>query len=151
MNILKVLTDKRLRGNLGERAAAKFLKKNRYKILAMNFVGGDHEIDIVAKNKEGDTTVFVEVKTRSIDSLGSHESRPAAAVTPEKQRNIIGASKIFMKKTHPNTKIRYDVIEVYLEKEKCRDKVKKINHLISAFDYNTAFDRDYFFRQKKGF
>ena len=32
MNILKVLTERRKRGNLGERLAARHLKKNGYKI-----------------------------------------------------------------------------------------------------------------------
>ena len=151
MNILKILTDKRIKGNLGERAAAKFLKKKRYKILALNFVGNGHEIDIVARDKKNDTVAFVEVKTRSEGSVGYIESRPASAVTPEKQRSIIKASKEFTKRMQKNTRIRYDVIEVYLERVGSRHRVKEINHLVSAFDYNTAYDSKYFYSKRKDF
>ena len=33
MKILEILTPKRLIGNLGERAAVKYLRKNKYKII----------------------------------------------------------------------------------------------------------------------
>ena len=89
MNILKILTEKRLKGNLGERAAAKYLKKKGYKILERNLVANGNEIDIVAFDKKRNTVVFTEVKARSIRGIGSFESRPAASVTPEKQRKII--------------------------------------------------------------
>ena len=143
MNILKILTEKRQRGNLGEKAAAKFLKKNRYKILKRNFVEDGHEIDIIAKDVKRNTVVFVEVKTRSVASIGSFESRPAASVTPEKQRKIISASIGFKRRMDHNTRIRYDVIEVYLEKIKGKDRIREIQHLISAFDFNTAYNKRY--------
>ena len=87
MNILRVLTPKRVTGNFGERAAASYLRKNGYKILEKNFVGLGNEIDIIAKSR--DTLAFVEVKTRNISSAPEFESRPAASVTKEKQRKII--------------------------------------------------------------
>ena len=149
MNILKVLTERRIKGNFGERAASKYLRKSGYKILEKNFVGKSSEIDIIAKTKFGDTTVFVEVKTRSLEKIGAHESRPAAAVTAEKQRKIISASKQFMKKFRLNTRMRYDIIEVYVEKINGKDRVSRINHLLSAFDYNTAYDAKYFSKNRK--
>jgi len=143
MNILKILTEKRLKGNLGERAAAKYLKKKGYKILERNLVAGGNEIDIVAFDKKRNTVVFTEVKARSIQGIGSFESRPAASVTPEKQRKIISASTRFMSRMGQNTRMRYDVIEVYLENTKGKDKVGEIKHLISAFDFNTAYDKQF--------
>ena len=147
MNILKILTDKRRKGDLGEDAAVKFLKKNRYKILKRNFVSDGNEIDIVAEDRKNNTVVFVEVKARSVSGIGKYESRPASSVTPEKQRKIINASKLFMRKIRQKTKMRYDVIEVYLEKENGKDIIEKIEHLISAFDYNTAYDSKYFYEK----
>ena len=55
-------TVKRALGDLGEEAAAKYLRKNKIKVLERNYVYGPHEIDIVAENKE--FLIFVEVKTR---------------------------------------------------------------------------------------
>ena len=52
-------TEKRKRGDIGEKAAAKHLKKQRYRILERNYVCGHHEIDLIAENRE--FLVFVEV------------------------------------------------------------------------------------------
>ena len=46
-------------GAYGEKVAAKFLKKQGYKIVGKNFVSAHGEIDLIAK-KDG-TLVFVEV------------------------------------------------------------------------------------------
>ena len=69
-------------GNRGERAAVKFLKRQRYKILHRGYriLGG--ELDIVAV--EGRTVVFVEVKTRVSHDAG----HPAEAVDIHKQRQL---------------------------------------------------------------
>lgn len=141
MNILKVLTPKRLTGNFGERAAVRFLKKSGYKILERGFVGAGHEIDIIAERDE--TVVFVEVKTRSTENPDSREPRPASSVTPEKQRGILRASSVFMNKERLRKRMRYDVIEVYLEKKNNKPRVKEIKHLIGTFDRGTAYVRKY--------
>ena len=135
MNILKVLTKARKVGNAGEDAAAKFLKKKGYKILARNFVEKGHEIDIVARLK--DEIVFVEVKTRSAESLSDFEERPASAVTPEKQRAIIETAIEYMVKLYDRPRMRFDVIEVILSNKEPR----RIEHLEAAFNKNTAFRR----------
>ena len=142
MNILKILTDRRLRGNLGERAAVRFLKRAGFRILEKNFTTENSEIDIIAKDRE--TTVFVEVKTRSISAISPKEPRPASSVTPEKQRKIISASAGFMRKRRIKTRMRYDVIEVYLENVGGKDKVKEIRHLVNTFDLNSAYDKKFY-------
>ena len=135
MNILKILTPRRIIGNLGERAAAKYLKRKGYKILKLNYVESGHEIDIIAENSE--YLCFVEVKTRTIDATNPHESRPSAAVNPKKQRSIIAAAgpfvAIYPKK---DRKIRFDVAEVYLNKD---GSIDKICYLENTFNHNTAF------------
>ena len=133
MNILKVLTERRKTGNLGEDAAAKLLKKHGYKILARNYEAVDSEIDIIAENKS--TTVFVEVKTRTLGHESPKEPRPASSVTPDKQRKIITAAKYFLGTHRTGKRVRFDIIEVYVDEKK---KVQKILHLESAFNYNTA-------------
>ena len=136
MNILKVLTERRKTGNIGERAAASYLKKKGYKILKKNYAPLDSEIDIIAENRE--FTIFVEVKTRTEGSESSVEPRPASAVTPKKQRGIISAAKYFLGTHRSGLKVRLDIIEVYLDKRK---KVQKILHLEGAFNLNTAHER----------
>ncbi len=138
MNILKVLTQKRILGNFGECAAVKFLKRNGYRILDKNFVANGNEIDIVAMSRE--CVAFIEVKTRTVPNPLAYEPRPASSVTPEKQRAIISAAK-----RHPAFYLerpkRFDVIEVYTEKVKGKPTVKEIKHLLGSFNYNTAHKR----------
>ena len=136
MNILKVLTERRLTGNFGEDAAAKLLKKKGYRILARNHVEGDGEIDIIAADSE--FTVFVEVKTRRYGVDNPVEPRAASSVTPEKQRRIIKAAKTYLAYNPTDKKIRFDVIEVYYDTEGAKRRVREINHLEGAFDLNTA-------------
>ena len=136
MNILKVLTERRLTGNFGEDEAAKLLKTKGYKILAKNHVEGDGEIDIIAADSE--FTVFVEVKTRKYGVDNPVEPRAASSVTPEKQRRIIKAAKTYLAYNPTDKKVRFDVIEVYYDTEGAKRRVREINHLEGAFDLNTA-------------
>lgn len=147
MNILKVLTEKRKIGNLGEREAARYLKRNGYRIIKRNYTALGAEIDIIARKK--DVLAFIEVKTRNIMSLGYKEARPASSVTPEKQRKIIKAANHFISNNQCDTRLRLDVIEVYTENVGKKTRVKEIRHLEGAFDKDTAFDRSYYYRQKK--
>ena len=135
MNILKVLTKKREVGNVGENAAVKLLKKKRYKILKRNYVALNHEIDIIARYKN--ELVFVEVKTRSEESLSEYEPRPASAVTPKKQADIIKTASFFHSGYDGDFRMRFDVIEVILK----NNKPHTINHLEAAFNKNTAYRR----------
>ena len=119
-------------GRYGEKLAAKFLKKNRYRIIAKNSHQSHNELDIVAVNKE--YIIFVEVKTRSVgEELYSEYGTPAEAVTFSKQKRLIAAAKSFMAKNKKYYKKqpRMDVIEVYLDREK--GKLLKINHFENAF------------------
>lgn len=140
MNILKVLTVRRKLGNFGENSAARFLRRKRYRILERNFVGKNGEIDIIARKK--DIMVFVEVKTRSIESSGTYESRPAAAVNAKKQRRLIRIANEYAHRIHKKEgcAMRMDIIEVLTRKnEKQKIKIEKIVHIENAFDMNTAY------------
>lgn len=133
MNILKVITQKREIGNIGERAAARYLRRHGYRILEKSYVAFEREIDIIAK--KGHTLAFVEVKTRTVGKESTNESRPAAAVKAEKQRKIISAAKCFVGFNGRRERMRFDIIEVYLNEKK---RVLEIKHLEAAFNYNTA-------------
>ncbi len=139
MNILKILTKNRATGNLGEKAAAKYLRRHGYRILERNFVAENNEIDIIAKRK--DVIAFVEVKARNVKHLGFREARPSSSVTPEKQRKILKAASRYVGYKHSELKKRFDVIEVYLESSDGNTRIKEIRHLENTFDLNTAYKR----------
>ncbi len=147
MKILNILTPKRLTGNLGERAAARLLRRKGYRILERGYVALGSEIDIIARKKG--VTAFVEVKTRNIKSIGLKEPRPASSVDGEKQRKIIKVAGYY-KASHPSdTRYRFDVIEVYVEGEGKGQRVKELKHLEGCFDKNTAFDSKYYYKRSK--
>ena len=136
---------KRISGRLGEDFAAKYLRRNGYKILTRNY--SEHhigEIDIIAHKR--DTLVFVEVKSRSSDTFGA----PADAVTYDKQRKIMRTADMFGKKFVKNgfleytrkiwlfnidwrcncKNIRFDVAEVFMTPS---EELLRINYIESAF------------------
>ena len=119
-------------GRYGEKLAARFLKKNGYKVIERNNHQSHNEIDIIAINKE--YIVFVEVKTRSVgEDLYSDYGPPSAAVTLQKQKRLLCAAKGYLlkNKKYYKKQPRMDVIEVYLSKN--NGKLLKINHFIDAF------------------
>lgn len=136
MNIFKAMTKRRTLGDIGEKAACRYLKTRGYKILKRNFVAESGEIDIVAQSRSA--IVFIEVKTRTKETQGQMESRPSAAVTPDKQKRIIRTAKFFPK---PNGKpMRFDIVEVIYSKDNLK-KPQEITHMVSAFNYDTAYRR----------
>ena len=132
MNILRILTDKRKLGNLGEDAACKYLKRHGYKITKRNYVANGHEVDIIAENKE--YICFVEVKTRTLPKEGEIEQRPSSAVTPEKQMSVISAARFYLGVFFDPRMARFDVAEVYVKD----GRISEINYIENAFNYNTA-------------
>ena len=137
MKILELLTPKRKIGNIGEAYAVKYLKRQKYKILEKNYVSGNHEIDIIARR--GDVIAYVEVKARTVHEGARYESRPAAAVTPTKQRAIISAASYYHKVHGEGLRARFDVIEVYLEDTPRGKRVRKCKHLEGTFNKDTAY------------
>ena len=129
MNILKVLTEKRIKGNIGEAGVCKLLKKRKYKILERNYVADGHEIDIIAENKE--YICFIEVKARSENAKNTYNTRPSDAVDAKKRSSIISAARVYASVCGSSRKkFRFDVAEVYLDEEK---NIKEINYLEGAF------------------
>lgn len=96
------------RGARGEKLAARFLRAHGYKILYRNFKdrhGG--EIDIVCR--DGDTLVFVEVKTRGGEAFG----RPIEAVDRQKQLRVSKGGPAWLRLLdNPDVTVRFDVVEV---------------------------------------
>lgn len=80
-------------GKSGEDIASGFLRKKNYKIIEQNFKKRYGEIDIVAL--DGETLVFIEVKTRKSTEFGS----PLESITPWKLRSVIKTAQYY-KLTH---------------------------------------------------
>lgn len=125
--------DIRAIGAFGEELALKYLKKNRYSIVARNVIAGHSEIDIIAERER--TLVFVEVKTRSSEDERELTSRPADAVNKDKTSYLIRGVHRFC--TDSGTKYadyfkRIDIIEVYLTKRGNSYKPDRIEHFESA-------------------
>ena len=137
MNILKIFTKNRQIGDLGEVEAIKLLQRKGYRILEKNYTARGAEIDIIARKMN--ITAFVEVKARNVKHLGHYEARPASAVTPEKQRKIIKAANHYSQRKVKDSRLRFDVVEVYLEDYDKGIRVKEVKHLEGAFDLNTAY------------
>ncbi len=94
-------------GNRGERLAAKHLRRQGYKIIARQFTNRFGEIDIIAR--DGDCTVFVEVKTRKSDAKG----HPTESVHAGKQRQLTRAALAYLKQQGLlESRARFDVIAI---------------------------------------
>ncbi|HOM02734.1 MAG TPA: YraN family protein [Acetivibrio sp.] len=123
------VNNKKAAGTIGEDAAVEYLKENNFEILERNFrfkrLG---EIDIISREK--DYICFVEVKSRSTFQYGY----PREAVNLRKQENIRRLAQIYLCKNGLNDlKVRFDVIEVYMEKKGDDIEVKEISLLKNAF------------------
>lgn len=96
-------------GSWGEDIAAKFLRKKGYRIIERNFRCKKGEIDIVAS--EGDSLVFVEVKTRSTTKFGE----PEEAVNPDKMHHLHRTAYIYLRKNKlrpGEITVRFDVVSI---------------------------------------
>ncbi len=120
------------KGEIGEDYTAKFLRRNKYRIIERNMRNKYSEIDIIAENKE--YIIFVEVKTRT----GEGTPRPADAVNLRKQQMILKAAKCYLTYTnHSNKQPRFDVAEVFLTEDK--NKPYKINYIENAFSQGGTY------------
>ena len=91
----------------GERAAARYLKRRGYRILARNFRRGRGEIDLIALDR--DTIVFVEVKTRTTDERDG----PPDVARRIQWPHIVHAARQYLRRCRAeNRPCRFDVVVV---------------------------------------
>jgi putative endonuclease len=94
-------------GKSGEDRAVAELERLRYEILARRYRTKHGEIDIVAR--DGETTVFVEVKARATAEFGT----AAEAVTVRKQRKLVAMAMEYLALNRlPDIPCRFDVIAI---------------------------------------
>lgn len=116
------------KGNFIETHAAAYLCRNGYELLARNYAYRGGELDIVAR--DGDTIVFVEVK-----SVWTHgQGNPASRVNGQKQYKIW------------KTACHYLTTQVGNLEQKCRFDVLTVNtleHPLVFAHYKNAFESAY--------
>jgi putative endonuclease len=120
--ILRALWNRML-GDRGERLAARYLRRHGLRIIVRGYRTSRGEIDLIAR--DGDTLVFVEVKTR-------RAGQPAEAVTPEKQRRIARAALEFARRHGLlGHRARFDVVAIVWPDD---GRPPTIEHFPNAFE-----------------
>jgi putative endonuclease len=113
-------------GAIGEQKACDWLIGQGFHLIARNWRCQEGEIDIVAL--EGDTLIFLEVRTRTTTRFGTAEE----SVDWRKQRQVRRLAAIFLTTVCPPfRRFRFDVIVVYLKRN--TDEVTEIRLIRNAF------------------
>jgi putative endonuclease len=111
----------------GEREAARHLRRQGMRVLSRGFRTRGGELDIVAR--DGDTLVFVEVKTR-------RRGEPAEAVTPEKQKRLTRAAYRFLRRyrlLEPQVPCRFDVVAIVWANDRAKPEILHLKGAFEAF------------------
>jgi putative endonuclease len=113
-------------GKKGEERAAEALESAGMKIISRNYRKKTGEIDIIAL--DGETIIFVEVKTWSVFSIENLQY----SIDAKKQQKIIKTANFFLSENrkYSNMAIRFDV--VFVKKDK-KPEGFQLTHLASAF------------------
>ena len=114
-------------GAWGEALATAYLRRQGYAILATNYRCPEGEMDIVAQ--EGDTLVFVEVRTRRSRMMGT----PAESVTAAKRGRLITVAQRFIQE-HPESsqEWRIDVIAIEMGRGKGEADIEHLKYAVTA-------------------
>ena len=97
-------------GRMGEDLACRELERRGYAIVARRYRRRNGELDIIAR--DGDTTVFVEVKSRRGRAFG----RAAEAVDFRKRRRIARLAKGYVIRHRLTDRpCRFDVVSIHFD------------------------------------
>lgn len=120
----RIVDSRKKLGNKGEKRAANFLRKQGYQIIEKNYHSLLGEIDIVAK--EGESIVFVEVKTRRSTDFGL----PEEALSYDKRRRLSKLALNYLAHRRiEGSNCRFDVVSILMD----NNKVKHIELIKNAF------------------
>lgn len=128
-NAREGVTEKQKLGREGEEAAYWLLRDAGWTMVARNYrpEGLRGEIDLIGW--EGETLVFIEVKTRTSSELQA----PEAAVDRDKQRHVKAAARQYIHKARlEKSPCRFDIVSVEMDTS-LPDQPLVINHLRDAF------------------
>lgn len=112
-------------GDLGERLAARHLKRLGLRIVARQYRTRRGEIDLIAR--DGSQIVFVEVKSRRANQPG----HPTDAITPAKQKKLTELALAYLKQHRLlEHRARFDVVAVTIANPV---EQSRIEHFPDAF------------------
>lgn len=110
-------------GLLGERIAARWLRRAGWCLVAHRFRSGHRDVDLIMRR--GDLVAFVEVKARRGDGFGG----PVEAVHYRKQRELGRSARVWVDRYgSPELSYRFDVFGVLVDGPSVR-----IRHIPDAF------------------
>src|SRR5215210_249604 len=84
--------------------AAEFLERQGLRVLERNYRCRLGEIDLVAR--DGDTTVFVEVRSRASGAFGG----AAASITAKKRTKLLRAARFYLSGLRATPACRFDAL-----------------------------------------
>ena len=116
----------KISGSWGEALAAEYLRKRKYKIIAVGYQCRFGEIDIVAQNRKN--LIFVEVKLRKNGDF----AKAREYVDRNKQDRIRMTASLFLSQNPTKLQPRFDVIEIYAPDD-VETKNPEIKHMEDAF------------------
>lgn len=115
-------------GELGERIAERWLRRDGWLIVNRRFRNGRRDIDLVAE-RDG-TVAFVEVKARKGDKFGG----PVAAVSWRKQKELAKSAHVWIDRHgQPLQTYRFDVVGILVTGERVR-----VRHVPGAFTLSNS-------------
>jgi putative endonuclease len=109
-------------GAAGEITATGFLRAAGFSILERNWRFRKFEVDIIAR--EGDTLVFIEVKSRKNNTF----AEPEVSVTRKKQRFLVAAAHAYITEKNIDLEARFDIVAITGDADE-----RAVNHIRDAF------------------
>lgn len=125
LNRPRLLADRKLLGQWGEKHCQRFLKRKGLKMLARNFSCKTGEIDLIMVDTDS-TIVFIEVRTKA----GENFQPPEASVTSAKKKKLLKTAHYFLAIHNiRNRPFRFDVVTIVLDQA----SKPQIRHYQNAF------------------
>ncbi len=105
-------------GQAGEAAAARYLKRNGYRIIVRNYRNRYCEIDLIVQHKE--LLVFVEVRSKTGEQFGA----PEETLNYNKLNRLVRAAFCYMAR-YPTKAYRLDAVCVVFDPS---GKITRLTH-----------------------
>ena len=113
-------------GKAGEDLAERYLKRQGYAVVERNYRCPLGEIDLIAVSRQA--VVFVEVKTRRVDTSGT----PLESVNAVKQRRLKRAALHYLNRHRLHDRdVQFDVVGISLGADP-----PAVHHVRHAFDFS---------------
>lgn len=115
-----------LLGRRGEAAAREFLEQRGYTVLAENYRCPWGELDIVAQ--QGETVVFVEVRTRRSHAFGT----PEESVTRAKGQHLVASAEHYLQEHSLTPPWRIDLMAVRMDSKGTITSIRQVENAVQG-------------------